>query len=242
MKATALVIAILACVGSLRAQTFTLQPGPETGKDLWTTSVYSYAPGGSFPGGGKEEAGLRVGGWADLYYSLIQFDLSSIPRHADSAVVRFYECTGLQITSPDTIDNGEGDGATQMNLAAMTSPWDWRTMGTGRDHDRLWWADQPSAVQWGGILPAPGRDAWDQIDMTDLYDAWQSGEMPNYGIEPQPLQNWNNWDTFFSSNYMADPSLRPELMVTIPEPTVYATLVSVIVLAGMSCRLASRRS
>jgi hypothetical protein len=40
-------------------------------QDIWTTSVYSYAPGGAGPGGGLADDVLKVGGWGDLYYSLL---------------------------------------------------------------------------------------------------------------------------------------------------------------------------
>jgi hypothetical protein len=44
-------------------------------KDVWTTSVYSYAPGGGGPGGGLDNDELKVGGWGDWYFSLLQFNL-----------------------------------------------------------------------------------------------------------------------------------------------------------------------
>ncbi|MGA2866771.1 MAG: GH25 family lysozyme [Verrucomicrobiota bacterium] len=43
---------------------FVLQPGPVDGKDIWTTSWYSYATcPGAGTGGGLNEDHLRVGGW-----------------------------------------------------------------------------------------------------------------------------------------------------------------------------------
>lgn len=56
-----------------------LQPGPESGKDIWTRSVFSYAPGGAGPGGGLNNFEGVVGGWGDFYHSLIEFNLQGMP-------------------------------------------------------------------------------------------------------------------------------------------------------------------
>ena len=47
------------------ATVYKVQPGPLEGKDIWTTSVYSYTGAGGGPGGGLDNEELRVGGWAD---------------------------------------------------------------------------------------------------------------------------------------------------------------------------------
>lgn len=107
-----------------------LQPGPGEGTDIWTTSVYSYAPGGGGPGGGLDNEELRVGGWGDTYLALIEFDLTGLPQYATSAVLELYEC------------NSHGGTSVPMYLDRITEPWDWDR------NDRLWWADRPSTVQW----------------------------------------------------------------------------------------------
>src|ERR1700730_19408456 len=63
---------------------------PPPDQDIWTTSVYSYAPSGGGPGGGLADQYLKVGGWGDLYYSLIQFDLAGLPKHAPNVKLRLY--------------------------------------------------------------------------------------------------------------------------------------------------------
>jgi hypothetical protein len=180
-----------------------LQPGPADGKDIWTTSVYSHAPtGGSYPGGGLNDYELVVGGWGDLYYSLIQFNLAGLPANATSARLElfcFYQ---------------RGVGTTRMYLDRITQFWDWRTQGTGRDRERLWWADRPPAVQWiPQALPAPTVGQWYSIDITDLYNAWQNGTYPNYGIQLRPVDYPNLWAEFYSSDYMDNPALRPRLVI-----------------------------
>jgi len=183
-----------------------LQPGPVDGNDIWTTSVYSYAacsnPG---PGGGEHNFQLQVGGWADLYYSLLHFDLTGMPTNATSAVLYLY-CYSLD-------NNGSG---TPLYVDRITQFWwDWQTSGTGCDYQRLWWADKPTAVQWNPTaLPAPTLGQWYALDITDLYNAWQTGIYPNYGLQLRPVNNNNDFDFFYSSQYTNDPTLRPKLVIT----------------------------
>ena len=180
-----------------------LQPGPADGKDIWTTSVFSMAPGGDTPGGGKHDSTLQVGGWGDLYYSLLQFNLTGCPTNAASAEVHLY-CFGL------------AGGGLAMYLDRITQAWDWKTSGTGRDHDRLWWADRPFSEQWRlDPLPTPTPGQWYVVDITDLYNAWQSGECLNCGIKLRPVDHHNKvFNRFYSANYMEDPALRPKLVIT----------------------------
>jgi hypothetical protein len=181
---------------------FVLQPGPLDGKDIWTTSYYSYAPGGSTPGGGLNEYQLRVGGWADSYYSLLEFDLADLPTDATSAVLYLY-CFS------------QSGGGTPMYLDLITQAWDWRTQGTGRDHERLWWADKPTTSLWNDSLPTPASGQWYAVDVTTLYNSWQNGTYPNYGVELRPVLNSNNnFNNFYSSDYADDLSLRPKLVIT----------------------------
>jgi hypothetical protein len=179
-----------------------LQPGPGEGKDIWTTSVFCYCPGGGGPGGGRDDHELVVGGFGDLYYTLIEFDLNGMPAHASSARLELYAFTQ------------RGSGTVGMYLDRITEFWDWKTMGTGSDNERLWWADRPTAVQWiPNSLPAPTIGQWYSIDITDLYNAWQDGTHPNYGLQLRPVSTNDRWSEFYSSDYVDDPSLRPRLVV-----------------------------
>jgi hypothetical protein len=181
-----------------------LQPGPVDGNDIWTCSDYNWsscAPVGI--GGGLNDDSLRVGGWADWYYSLLQFDLSVLPTNAGSAVLYLY-CSAIY------------GGGTPLYLDRITAPWDWKNSGTGCDHERLWWADRPSTSQWrADPLATPASGQWYAVDITDLYNAWQTGVYPNYGVQFRPLYNSNNnFDDFYSADYLGDPSLRPKLVIT----------------------------
>lgn len=55
-------------------------------------------------------------------------------------------------------------------------------------------------------------NSWYVIDISDLYNAWQTGT-PNYGIQLRPTGNNNQFSVFHSSDYTADPSLRPRLVI-----------------------------
>ena len=202
-----LIVAALAQLEGAATAQVVVQPGPESSKDIWTTSVYSYAPGGGGPGGGLDNEILRVGGWGDSYYVLIQFDIAGLPAHASSAVIQLY-----------AIDGG-GGGPTSMYLDRITDYWDWKSQGTGSDRLRLWWRDRPNAAQWAGNpLPPPTPNQWYSIDVTDLYNAWQNGTYPNYGVQLRPLNIGNNWSVFNSSEEAGDPALRPKLVVTAAAP------------------------
>lgn len=181
-----------------------IQPGPTDGMDIWTTSVYSYAacstPG---PGGGLYDSELRVGGWGDLYYSLLEFELTGLPQQASSAVLELF-CfnDGAPSTTPLYVDR------------ITDFWWDWKSSGHGCDFNRLWWVDLPSSIQWSvSPVDAPAWGQWYSIDLTGLYNAWQAGTYPNYGIQLRPAENFNTFDAFYSSRYMSDPTLRPKLII-----------------------------
>jgi hypothetical protein len=164
-------------------------------KDIWSTSVYSYAPGGGGPGGGLENDKLRVGGWGDEYVALIQFDLPDIPCTSKVALQLY--------------NNADSDAPTPMYLRAITDPWDWRR------GDRLWWRNLPqTASPEGGIVPAPRLNAWTSIDITGLFGKWCTKVLPNYGLMLRPLQNGNNYDTFYSTRFAGDEDLRPRLLIS----------------------------
>ena len=170
-------------------------------QDIWTTSVFSFAPGGGGPGGGLADDLLKVGGWGDLYYSLMKFDLTGLPTHATSVELRLFDISS------------NGGTPTSMDLYRITQDWNWQTQGTGSDRLRLWWADQPSAAAQTTSLPAPGVGSYYYIDITDLYNQWQAGTLPNFGIELRPTSNNNNFDIFGSSRN-ATQADQPALVIT----------------------------
>lgn len=120
----------------------TLQPGPDEGKGIWTTSVYCYCPGSGGPGGGLDDHELVIGGWGDKYHTFIQFYLTELPTRVSSVRLELFAFTQ------------RGVGTTKIYLDRITEFWDWKTQGTGHDLERPWWADRPAAV----LYRAQGRD------------------------------------------------------------------------------------
>src|SRR5947209_2811079 len=91
--------------------------------------------------------------------------------------------------------------------------WNWQVGGTGCDHERLWWADKPTAEQWGTrSFPAPIVGQWQSLDVTDLYNAWEDQVYPNFGLQLRPFGTSDNFNFFYSSRHFDD-SLRPKLVI-----------------------------
>ncbi|MFA6131338.1 MAG: DNRLRE domain-containing protein [Patescibacteria group bacterium] len=164
-----------------------IQPSHRKGVDVWITSMYSYDDNY-----GVDNTVLQVGGFGDQYYSLIRFNTSQAPLHTTSAVVYLY-----------AIPRGDTSSPIGMYVDRVTSWWD----------ESVGWNEAPSAVLLNS-LPTPMRNEWYAIDITDTYNCWQSGECPNYGIQLRPTKVFNNFNVFYSSDYMENPSLRPKLVIT----------------------------
>lgn len=163
-------------------------------KDIWTTNIYSYQPGGGGPGGGRDDDVLKVGGWGDWYFSLIRFDLP--PSQTKPAFV------ALALYSKDTEGVSE-----QLMVDLLIDEWDFPKGGV------LWWRNRPG--QRAAIvtpLPAPKRDFWYLIDITDLHTAWQSGYTKNYGLQLRPVHDFGSF-VFFASGDTLNDNEKPRLIV-----------------------------
>jgi hypothetical protein len=145
----------------------------------------------NFYGGGVSDGDCRVGGWYDNYYCLIQPNLSGLPTSATKAVLRLYKY------SPD---EGTRSG---IYLYRPTSAWNSATK----------WSGQPTAVLVR-VLPAPVDGQWYEIDITDIYNGWQNGSYPKYGIELRPVSVMNNVHNTFRSPLYVDNNFRPQLVLT----------------------------
>jgi len=166
-------------------------------KNIWTTSVYSFAPGGGGPGGGLEDDVLKVGGWGDWYYSLIQFDIPNGPFAF--GVPQFVAL--LLYAKTDQL------GPVAMFLERIAAPWG------GPDNDRLWWKNQPPAIDdQRDLLPAPKQANWYMVDITTLYQDWRRNKFPNYGLRLRPQSNLGTVN-FFVSSLASDTVKIPRLLV-----------------------------
>lgn len=162
------------------------QPGPNDGQDVWITSLFDY--GDDY---GVDDEMLQVGGWGDSYHALLRFELAGLPVQASSAVI---------VLEP--FDRGDLSTPVTMTLHRITSAWD---ESTG-------WPTRPASVLIGG-LAAPIVGVSYAIDITAVYNSWQGGTLPNFGIELRPTSVSNRFNVFRSSDYSVDPSVRPKLVI-----------------------------
>jgi Ca2+-binding RTX toxin-like protein len=171
------------------ARSLTLQPGPE-GQDLWVTNVYY--------GGGANDGVLKVGGWTDLYNSLIRFDLAAggLPANVGSATLRLYN-TGNNGGTPT------GFFVDQLGTA-WTEAYRWNDYTLGYTN-----LTQVAA-------PAVG---WVEIDITQAVNAWLANPASNFGLQLRPTSNNNNFDFFVSSDATGDnASKRPQIVFNWAAP------------------------
>jgi hypothetical protein len=162
-------------------------------KDVWTTSVYSYAPGGGEPGGGLDNDELKVGGWGDWYFSLIQFDLPALQRRPTFAAIALYSKRDEAASVPLALDR-------------VIQRWDFPK------GDRLWWKDKPGARSISAEpLPAPRQEQWYVIELTNLVQEWFDGKSTNFGIQIRPHSNYGSVVVFVSSD-APDKSKIPRLI------------------------------
>ena len=175
-----------------------LQPGPADSQDIWTTSVFSNPPNKDGTANGVTDVRLWVGGWGDTYDAYIKFDVSILPQHATAATVWLYSGPGPH---PST--------RVGMYLDRVTQSWD-AAYATGI----LRWSQKPATANLRTLSAPSGTDTWYSIDITELYNGWQGGTYPNYGLALRPLGTSDQFNYFKSSRYTDDPMLRPKLVVT----------------------------
>ena len=162
-------------------------------KDIWTTSVYSFAPGGGGPGGGLDNDELRVGGWGDWYFALIQFEIPPLRMYPRFAGLALYSKESEGASVPIEVDR-------------IIQRWDFKR------GDRLWWKDRPGArAITTEPLPAPKKEQWYLINLTKIVQEWVEGKAENYGVQIRPANNFGSF-VFFVSSKAADKSKIPRLV------------------------------
>jgi hypothetical protein len=163
-------------------------------KDIWTTNIYSYAPGGGGPGGGKDDDVLKVGGWGDWYFSLIQFSLPETSRRPQFVALALY--------------SNESEGASmQINVDRLVNRWDFPKGGT------LWWKDRPGQrAVTTAPLPAPKKQQWYIIDITSLAHDWIDRKSENFGLQIRPEHDFGSF-VFFASSDAPDKGKIPRLIL-----------------------------
>lgn len=77
----------------------------------------------------------------------------------------------------------------------------------------------PDAV--GSFTTEDGVFGWYSVPITALVQQWVDGIYPNLGVVIKRVYEGVDgiWDRFYSSEYMADPTLRPKLEISYVSPT-----------------------
>lgn len=134
--------------------------------------------------------------------SSIRFDLTGQSATASYAAIELFLFASGSATT--------GDIAVDVPLNALNAGSTFGNIGS---------IEFVTAVQTSGI------GQWVTIEITDLYNQWISGERANNGImlSTTEFSSGTSLMSFYSSNYMADPLLRPRLVLDGPDiiETVY---------------------
>ncbi|CAK0758142.1 hypothetical protein CCP3SC5AM1_2480001 [Gammaproteobacteria bacterium] len=109
---------------------------------------------------------IRIGGWGDLYYGLLKFNLDNLPPLVDKVEIHLYPMV-------------QGEQYTSMSLDRVTSNW---------IEDSVTWNTKPSYI-YLKTIPAPVTGTWYIIDITSIYHNWKNGTFTNYGIQLRPDNN-----------------------------------------------------
>ncbi|MFH1641535.1 MAG: tandem-95 repeat protein [Nanoarchaeota archaeon] len=161
--------------------TTVIQPDSSDGKDtyVWEQTkdtnfgITAYLSTGRFAG-------------SQDYYSLVQFNISSIPDGAiiDNATLNlfYYSGSGTENISAFRLNNswnqGSGDGDNN-NLSINGTTWNERWFGTGWNTS---WAEYISQTPESKIEVNDTIDRWISWDITNLTKNWFNGSIENNGI------------------------------------------------------------
>jgi len=168
----------------------TVQPGTE-GVDVTFAEVRDHSAAL-----GVNDGTLGVGGFSGSGSSgsALRFNIDTLPDEAGYAAIELY-FTGAQMGSLSNV------AAIAMMLGIPPGSWD-EASSLG----------QLGQVEFQSILPPPGAIGWYRVEITDLYNAWQSGQQSNNGIVLMPVNMHTPRNLFHSSDAL-DAALRPRLIV-----------------------------
>ena len=195
-------------------RSYTLQPGPETGRD---THLDTKFPDRNY--GGDTDLKLDA---AD-YALLIRFDFSALP--AGSRVIPWYDGAQLRAGAQLGLYASNVGAATSdvINVHRVSRSWTPGTMkGSGQAPDGATWNSYDGVQAWsapGGdyagteLASAPVTSAvgWISWDVTDAVIAWMSGLYANDGMRLFPVGNGVKNVTLVSSDNTNSAMLRPEV-------------------------------
>ncbi|MBI5871137.1 MAG: DNRLRE domain-containing protein [Actinobacteria bacterium] len=210
------------------ARLVTIQPSPSQGEDTWIANA-----GATLNYGASTD--LVVGNYnasSDNRRGLLRFDLSVIPvgSTVNAATMSLYQHAQEDASTPQlgvyyatrswTEGTGSGtataDGATWNTYDGLSN---WSSAG----------GDFNGTAQATAIAP-DSTGAWLDFQITGLTQSWVSGSLANEGMFVKKSGEnpaVRDFKTFYSSEYLGDPSLRPKLTVEyVPAPGSMTLTVS----------------
>ncbi|MDX9703885.1 MAG: DNRLRE domain-containing protein [Candidatus Auribacterota bacterium] len=207
---------IIACASQAIAVSVVIQPD-ESGKDI---IIRSYLPAESFD---STWLYVRNDDTDDLYRTMIEFDLSSISvQSVDQAILQLY-CYHQEVSASPTIYANR-----------ITNQWEENTVN---------WISHGTSYTTDGSVSQSGTAGigWVSWDVTDIVNDWlnTSNGIQNYGfmLTGNNIQP-NNRTFFYSSDYLADTSLRPKLSLEYTEPpappAVPEPVSAMLIIAGIT--------
>lgn len=181
-----------------------VRPGPTDGKDAVLNEKNPNANAGK----SREFISYywSFSGKFSKGYSLIQFDLPTIPpdKKVLSAELSLYY---------DPLKPGSAgqDGNNACYLKKVTSSW---------DEDKVTWNTMPSTSTAGQVLlgKSPKKDAdHPNIDITQFVKDWYTNPSKNYGMMLEVINSTNGNSMKFASSDHPDSTLRPKLVIRYSE-------------------------
>ncbi len=184
--------------------TIVIQPNATVGKDtwIWMDTATNYTNYGT-------DQGMPIGNWTgtDLLRGLYYIDLPNNPMNFNKVTLNLYSYAllnvpfGVNVSAYPLTQSWVED---EVNWIERSSGTNWTTFGGTYDN---------SYVAYQNFSQT---NAWFELDITDIANAWQSGTIPNHGL----LLIGSDWgpDTnrvrVYSSDHTVDPSLRPKLVIS----------------------------
>ena len=126
--------------------------------------------------------------------SVIRFDLTGQKATASYAAIEIYLFASGSTTT--------GDIAVDLPQNALNGSSTFGSMG---------------AIEFVTAVQTNGVGQWVTIEITDIYNQWISSERENNGIVLSTSEISSALMSFYSSNYMANPLLRPRLILDGPD-------------------------
>jgi hypothetical protein len=168
----------------------------------YCATPYSFVPTDQFPPDDTKIVTHIQNSLANVHFAFIGADLTGLPAAAYRVELKLYR---LEQHCPlPFMFYGPS-----FTIRYMTAPWDWGALRPACEYEL-----PPVDFLTEVLLPPPPPDGWFSFDITNLYNAWQSGSCPNHGLRLEHLSVYDNTWTIFASERYPDVAKQPKLVVT----------------------------